>query len=150
MQSIIDLVEQAGIELTQIGNNTYRGFCPFHDDKNTPNFTVYGDTNTAKCFSLGCSWFGDPIKFIQDFYHISREDALKKISFDDEWLKKKLLEVKKTSPYIALLIFARQVHELLKAYPEKYIEVLSILKGYNIGNLEEKYKTILGGSKNEL
>jgi DNA primase len=59
--NIKDVVESYGIELQKQGK-LYVGFCPFHDDKNTPNLYVYEETQSWFCYA--CNHGGDAIKFI--------------------------------------------------------------------------------------
>jgi len=44
-------------------NKSGFAFCPFHNDRKTPNLKVFND-NIAHCFS--CGWHGDTIKFVMD------------------------------------------------------------------------------------
>ena len=59
--NIREVAESHGVELKQQGK-LYVGFCPFHDDKNTPNFFVYEETQSWFCYA--CNHGGDVIKFI--------------------------------------------------------------------------------------
>lgn len=59
--NIKDVVESYGVELQKCGQ-LYIGFCPFHDDKNTPNLVVYEKTQSWCCYA--CDKAGDIIKFI--------------------------------------------------------------------------------------
>lgn len=54
--NIKDLVEKH-VDLKSIGDGKWRGYCPFHDDTGTPNFTVYEHTNSYYCFA--CEAYGD-------------------------------------------------------------------------------------------
>lgn len=53
--NIVDLIKKE-VDLKFIGDGKWRGFCPFHYDVGTPNFTVFEDTNTYYCFA--CKAFG--------------------------------------------------------------------------------------------
>src|SRR5512147_2741240 len=59
---IVDLVSEAGVKLRKTGRN-YTGFCPFHDNKNTPAFVVWPETGTWRCFGQ-CNEGGDVFKFV--------------------------------------------------------------------------------------
>jgi len=50
----------------------YKGFCPFHDDKNTPSFAVYPD----HYFCFGCRTHGDVYKFLQLHLGLNFREAL--------------------------------------------------------------------------
>lgn len=52
MIDILELAERYDIDLQKQGD-LYVGFCPFHDDKNRANFTVYSKTNSYFCFPPG-------------------------------------------------------------------------------------------------
>jgi hypothetical protein len=49
MREILDVIDEMGIELKPIGEDVFRGFCPFHNDTGIPNFTVYKKTNSWYC-----------------------------------------------------------------------------------------------------
>ena len=61
-KTIKELVEEAGVKLVPIGENIYRGSCPFHVNLNTPSFTVY-DGETQSWFCFGESIGGDKYNF---------------------------------------------------------------------------------------
>lgn len=63
-------------ELRRFGSKL-RGRCPFHDDKEEPNFFIYTETNTWYCFK-GCGG-GDSIQFFIKFHNVSFKEALKKM-----------------------------------------------------------------------
>ena len=47
---IDDIVQY--LEVKPMGD-LYRAFCVFHDDRNTPNLTIYPETKSFYCFSCG-------------------------------------------------------------------------------------------------
>jgi DNA primase len=51
-----------------------RGKCPFHGSK-SESFTVY--PARAQCW--GCSWAGDALKFVQDFFQLNFMEALQRL-----------------------------------------------------------------------
>ena len=74
MRDIVDIVEEElGIELKEIGENALRGYCPFHEDTKTPNFTVYKKTQSWYCFA--CSIGGDAILLLKKYHNISEGEA---------------------------------------------------------------------------
>lgn len=73
MGKIVEIINKAGIELKIIGNGVWRGFCPFHNDGKTPNFTVYEKTDSFYCFS--CNVGGNVINFISKFYKVNLDEA---------------------------------------------------------------------------
>ena len=72
--NIVDVIEDAGIDLHKSGVR-YQGLCPFHGDRNLGSFTVNPRMNIYYCFSCGAK--GDPIKFVQEYYKKSYQDALR-------------------------------------------------------------------------
>ena len=59
---IVRVVEEAGVTLKKAGK-LLQGFCPFHQDKKTPSFTVYPESQSFYCF--GCNRGGDVFSFIE-------------------------------------------------------------------------------------
>ena len=59
-----NLVEviSAHTQLKKAGPRTFKGLCPFHQEK-TPSFGVSPDRGTFKCF--GCGEGGDAIAFVE-------------------------------------------------------------------------------------
>ncbi len=63
------IVQAEGVQLRRSGKS-YKGRCPFHEDK-APSFTV--KENRFKCF--GCNASGDAIQFIRDLKGFSFREA---------------------------------------------------------------------------
>lgn len=61
------------VELKKSGKN-WVGFCPFHEDRKTPNLTVFPETQNFKCFACGKQ--GDVFKFIQLKENLAFPEAL--------------------------------------------------------------------------
>lgn len=70
---ILEVIEDEKIELRQSGEN-FIGFCPFHDDQNTPNLTIYPESESFYCFA--CDKGGDVFTFIMQKHNIGFFDAL--------------------------------------------------------------------------
>ncbi len=58
---VLDIIGQT-VQLRRSGAS-YSGFCPFHDNKNTPAFVVWPDTGYWKCFGA-CNENGDIFSFL--------------------------------------------------------------------------------------
>ncbi len=58
---VLDIVGQS-VQLRRSGSS-YTGFCPFHDNKNTPAFVLWPDTGYWKCFGA-CNDNGDIFSFL--------------------------------------------------------------------------------------
>ncbi len=56
--------------------NLLRGFCPFHNESNSPSFTVYEDTQSFYCWGAGCGVGGTIIDFLILQYDFSFKKAL--------------------------------------------------------------------------
>lgn len=69
-QNLSSIVQAEGVQLRRSGKS-YKGRCPFHEDK-TPSFTV--KENRFKCFGCGAS--GDVIDFVRALRGLSFKDAL--------------------------------------------------------------------------
>jgi DNA primase catalytic core len=70
---LLALVRSRGIELEKHGSKDWRGLCPFHDDKETPNFIVSPDKGLWRCWMCGKA--GNPIQFVQHHDGISFRHA---------------------------------------------------------------------------
>ena len=57
------LVQSRGIELKKHGTKDFIGRCPFHDDKNNPNFIVSPQKGLWHC--MACGKAGNAIQFVQ-------------------------------------------------------------------------------------
>ena len=67
------------IELTQMGRD-FLGLCPFHNDTSLGSFKVAPHLGIYKCFA--CGEGGDSIKFVANFFKITRDEAIIKIGRD--------------------------------------------------------------------
>ena len=75
IRSRCDIVELIGmfVQLRRAGTNTYKGLCPFHQEK-TPSFHVDAARQTFHCF--GCGKGGDVFRFFMEREKIGFVDAL--------------------------------------------------------------------------
>lgn len=78
---LLQVIKQANIKLTPIGDKIYRGFCPFHNDGTTPNFTVYENTDSFYCYSCGTG--GNLITFLMLFHKITYTKAMELVYGED-------------------------------------------------------------------
>lgn len=78
LQEIVDrsdVLELVGRHVTlKRAGRTYRGLCPFHDEK-TPSFTVDPDRGLFYCF--GCSRGGSIFRFFMDMEGMSFQESVK-------------------------------------------------------------------------
>ncbi|MBO1266389.1 DNA primase [Arthrobacter cavernae] len=65
------------VTLKGAGLGTYKGLCPFHDER-SPSFTVRPQVGRYHCF--GCGEDGDAISFVQKMDHTSFHEAVEKLA----------------------------------------------------------------------
>jgi len=65
------------VTLKGAGLGTYKGLCPFHDER-SPSFTVRPQVGRYHCF--GCGEDGDVIAFVQKQDHTSFQEAVEKLA----------------------------------------------------------------------
>ncbi|OFI36605.1 DNA primase [Arthrobacter sp. SW1] len=65
------------VTLKGAGLGTYKGLCPFHDER-SPSFTVRPQVGRYHCF--GCGEDGDVISFVQKMDHSSFHEAVEKLA----------------------------------------------------------------------
>lgn len=75
----IDIVDVIGRVVPLGKGGKPRGKCPFHGSK-SDSFAVDASSGRAKCW--GCSWSGDAIAFVRDFYSMGFLDALTRLEAD--------------------------------------------------------------------
>jgi DNA primase len=63
---LVNIVEQAGVQLKRAGSHRWQGLCPFHADR-TPSFFVDVERERFTCF--GCKARGDVIDFVRLHEH---------------------------------------------------------------------------------
>lgn len=71
---LVALIQSRGVLLKQQGAN-WTGFCPFHDDKETPNLIVTPGKGLWRCMSSACGATGNPIQFVEKFDGLSFRHA---------------------------------------------------------------------------
>jgi len=72
------VVRARGITLEKHGTGNLVGLCPFHDDKNTPNFIVTPAKGLYRCMSCGAA--GNVIQFVEKFDGISFRHAVEALA----------------------------------------------------------------------
>lgn len=60
---LVALVQSRGIALKKHGAKDWKGLCPFHGDKDTPNLIVSPQKGLFHC--MACGKAGNPIQFVQ-------------------------------------------------------------------------------------
>lgn len=75
--NIVDYIRANGVDLQNTGNGTWKGLCPFHNEK-TPSFSVSEDFQNYRCF--GCDAHGDVLAFAEKTHTISFFEAVKMLA----------------------------------------------------------------------
>jgi DNA primase len=73
---IVEVVEEY-LQLRPAGGGSFKGLCPFHDEK-TPSFNVTPGKELYYCFS--CQAGGDVIKFVQSVDNLSFAEAIERLA----------------------------------------------------------------------
>ncbi len=71
---IVALIQSRGVKLKKQGTN-WIGFCPFHNDTETPNLIVTPSKGLFRCMADGCGKTGNVIQFVQWFDGLSFRHA---------------------------------------------------------------------------
>ena len=74
---IADVIGQYVVLKPQSGGRSWKGLCPFHDEK-TPSFNVTPDRGTYYCF--GCGEGGDVIAFLQNKENRSFPETVRQLA----------------------------------------------------------------------
>lgn len=131
MLDIVQVIESYEVKLAKVGDNLYRGFCPFHNDIGTPNLTVYPITQSYFCF--GCNSGGDVYDFIASVENISKRDAI--VIYGDVSLESVLstLDEKPEVDFSLSLnmLLSNKCRRFLEKKPEKLVNVVSIMKEFD-------------------
>lgn len=75
--NIVDYIKANGVDLESSGSGTWKGLCPFHNEK-TPSFSVSEDFQNYRCF--GCDASGDILSFAEKTHTISFLEAVKMLA----------------------------------------------------------------------
>ena len=70
---LVALVQSRGIDLKKHGSRDYIGLCPFHNDKETPNFIISPHKGLYHC--MGCGAAGNAIQFLEKHDGVSFRHA---------------------------------------------------------------------------
>lgn len=89
-KSLVEVLRESNIELEDSSGERYVARCPFHEGDNEPSFTVY-PTNTYYCW--GCESWGDAVKFLVEYRHMTTKEALEYVGEDYKLPKAEKAEV---------------------------------------------------------
>lgn len=153
-----DLVaETATIRLRKSGPN-YVGFCPFHNNKDTPALVVFPSTQTWKCFG-SCNDGGDVLDWVikqnagwdvkEAIKHLSSRAGIA-LKSDDDLKGRSAARVKQSALKIAMSVFRKWLFEdkdalayaLDRGWTEQTIKAAGI--GFSGRATAEAYKEMRG------
>jgi len=140
-KSILSVLAEYNIEIKHEGS-VLRAFCPLHDDKGRPNFTIYEDTNSWFCFA-GCGG-GDVISFVAKMDNTTYAVAKQKIEGVDvnlQELQEKIDGLSIEDEPIQFntdlnILVSKTVREFLRNNPDKVNSILPILKDLDLKFLQ--------------
>lgn len=112
--NIVDYIRENGVQLLASGPDTYKGLCPFHNEK-TPSFTVNESFQNYKCF--GCGERGDVLSFAEHAHSVDFADALKLLA---EGKNIELSNIKKEEGGISVSKVREVVLDAYKFYKHNY------------------------------
>lgn len=119
-KTLVEVLEEQGFKLKPSSGGRWVVSCPFHGDDDSPSFTVYPN-QTYFCFGAGCGVWGDAVKFLVEYKHITQEEALEYVGIDYEFPKARKTKVVKLRNVLGTWKFLGEVtnkyHEYLKQTP---------------------------------
>jgi hypothetical protein len=96
-------------------NDEERAFCPFHDDRNNPNFEIMepGEDGYEWVYCRACGWAGDVIHLVKSFEDVPFYDALVRCSdlLDDMPADVAPPKLRKRRKYIVTDAWERRLEE---------------------------------------
>jgi len=150
MKTCLEIIEEYGIELKDLGKDLARGYCKIHDDRagGKPQFTYYKNNDSWFCFRCGIG--GDAIRLVAEMEHISYNEAKKRlVGTEQEQLQENLdaldnLDVDIAQSYnLQLNLTLRpKFRDLLYRFPGKQQDVLNAMKA-----LDEELKNKINFTK---
>lgn len=69
-----EVLQRYGVGLKRTGHE-FRGYCPFHADKNNPSLTVNDAKHIIMCFS--CGWHGNTISIVMQLGKLTFHEAVR-------------------------------------------------------------------------
>ena len=150
MKTCLEIIEEYGIELKDLGKDLARGYCKIHNDAagSKPQFTYYKNNDSWFCFRCGIG--GDAIRLVAEMEHISYAEAKKRLVGTEaeqlEELRDTLdnLDVEIASSYnLQLNLTLRpKFRDLLYRFPDKQQDILMAMKA-----LDEELKNKINFTK---
>ncbi len=74
--SIVDLIGR-DVVLKKSGHSTYKGLCPFHNDRNNPSLSIDERKGVYHCFS--CKAGGNAITFMMNYHRMDFIESVKEL-----------------------------------------------------------------------
>lgn len=153
----LDIVELIGgtVQLRKSGRS-YLGFCPFHDNKRTPSFNVYPDTQSFHCF--GCKASGTIFDFVMRREGVDFKGALELLApragvelrartpdeEQQDTRKVRLLEVNAAAGVFFHHLLVRSPRgETARAYAERRALDAPTIEAFQLGYAPAEYTALL-------
>lgn len=119
-KTLIDVLKEQELNPLQSSGDRWVMNCPFHEDDNDPSFVIYPN-NTYFCFGGGCGVWGDAVKFLVEYKHMTHEEALEYVGIDYKFPKNEKAKVVKLKDFLGawkfLGVAAEKYHNYLKQTP---------------------------------
>lgn len=116
---IVDIISEY-VTLKQAGGGTYKGLCPFHNEK-TPSFMVSQNKQIFHCF--GCGEGGDMFKFLMKVENIEFKEALKilarKANVELKFSKEELVQKSRKETLLEISNLAAQYYNYILTNKEQ-------------------------------
>lgn len=145
MKTCLEIIEEYGIELKDLGKDLARGYCKIHNDAagSKPQFTYYKNNDSWFCFRCGIG--GDAVRLVAELEHISYVEAKKRlVGTTQEQLQENLdildsLDVNIAESYnLQLNLTLRpKFRDLFYKYQNKQQDILMAMKSLD-GELKNK------------
>lgn len=126
---IVSVFKHYGFDLRE-SSNRYVCLCPFHNDRNTPNLTIYPETDSFYCFT--CKKSGDALTLISFMEKLPIYEVKKRLGTD--YIRYSLSKRnKRPLDFFQALLkdSASLFYNYLKAYPNKEKYILQCMQQFD-------------------
>lgn len=140
MKTLLDVLKDENIAVSDSSGGRMVANCPFHTGDETPSFTIYPN-DSYYCF--GCEAWGDALKFLIEYKHYTFQQAVEIVGVEYKSRvsdKPKVIKVKNTQDtYSFLYDVVEQYHQYLMQMPGaiRYLEsrglTMETIKKFKLG-----------------
>ncbi|MEW6214670.1 MAG: CHC2 zinc finger domain-containing protein [Nitrospirota bacterium] len=123
--------------------------CPFHEDRRTKSFGLYGSADDLKFKCFGCGRQGDSIDFIQEKEgYIDSGDAIKRareiLELNDDSYKRKTLTLQQIKEF---KLDGNSIFKRMHTYKAGNPEYIKVIYKDPEGNKQARYFTLIDSNK---